>query len=80
MKIEKIMSKKNKELSYQQAMQELESIVARVEEDELDVDELSAQVKRAMELVSYCRTRLRTTENIIQQAFEEEDQEEELEE
>ncbi|MFP4091852.1 MAG: exodeoxyribonuclease VII small subunit [Cyclobacteriaceae bacterium] len=74
------MSKKNKELSYQQAMQELESIVARVEEDELDVDELSAQVKRAMELVSYCRTRLRTTENIIQQAFEEEDQEEELEE
>ncbi|MFP4093280.1 MAG: exodeoxyribonuclease VII small subunit [Cyclobacteriaceae bacterium] len=74
------MSKKNKELSYQQAMQELESIVARVEEDELDVDELSAQVKRAMELVSYCRTRLRTTENIIQQAFEEEDQEEDLEE
>lgn len=57
-------------LTYREAQQQLEQIVASVENEELDVDELSEQVQRAMELITFCRTRLRHTEKTIQQAFE----------
>ena len=69
--------KKNKEISYQEALEELESIVGEIEEDSMDVDSLSEKVSRAFELIEHCRGRLRNTENTIQQAFEQEDNPEE---
>ena len=51
-----------KELSYRKALGELESIVKKIEQNEPDVDELNNLVARAVELVKYCRTKLRTTE------------------
>jgi exodeoxyribonuclease VII small subunit len=63
--------KKNKETNYREALEELESIVGRVEQDDMDVDELSAQVQRAMELISFCRQRLTHTDELIRKAFEE---------
>jgi exodeoxyribonuclease VII small subunit len=62
--------KKNKELNYQDAVNELEAIVSAIEEDDLDIDKLSEEVKRALELIQYCREKLRNTEEDIQKAFD----------
>lgn len=67
--------KKNKEITYQDAVSELEQIVQAIEEDGLDIDQLSDEVKRALELIQHCRTRLRSTEQDIQKAFEEGEEE-----
>lgn len=62
--------KKNNELKYQEALEELENIVNEVESDGMDIDSLSERIERALELIQYCRGRLRDTENTIQKAFE----------
>lgn len=43
---------------YKQAIEELESIIAELENDELDVDSLAERVRRASELLVFCRTRI----------------------
>jgi exodeoxyribonuclease VII small subunit len=60
-----------KDLSYQKAMDELESIVKKIEQNEPDVDELNDMVVRAVELVKYCKTKLKTTEDQINDNLEE---------
>lgn len=69
--------KKTTKISYQDAIQELEEIVNAIEEDSLDIDELSDEVKRALNLIDHCRTKLRNTEESIQQAFDQNQKEEE---
>jgi len=59
-----------KELSYQKALDELESIVKKIEQNEPDVDELNDLVARAVELVKYCKTRLKTTEEKLKENLE----------
>lgn len=52
-------------LSFSEAVGEVESIVARLENEDIDVDELSGEVQRAIELVAACRARLeRTSEEV----------------
>ena len=60
-----------KDLSYQKAMDELESIVKKIEQNEPDVDELNDMVVRAVELVKYCKTKLKITEDQINDNLEE---------
>lgn len=57
-------------MSYTQAMQRLELILSQLEEGNKSVDELSDLVKEASELVKFCRTKLRSTEEEIQKAFD----------
>ncbi|MBN7810972.1 exodeoxyribonuclease VII small subunit [Algoriphagus sp. H41] len=59
-----------KEQSYTEAMARLENILGQLEEGNKSVDELSALVKEAAELVKYCRAKLRSTESDIQEAFQ----------
>lgn len=47
-------------LGYAAALAELESIVARLGDDGLDIDELADLVERAADLVARCRDRLDT--------------------
>ena len=56
------MNAKKKDPSFGEAVGEVEDILARLEADEVDVDELGAEVKRAVELVGLCREKLRRTE------------------
>lgn len=56
------MNAKKKDPSFGEAVGEVEAILARLEADEVDVDELGAEVKRAVELVGLCREKLRRTE------------------
>ena len=60
-----------KKLSYQKALDELESIVKKIEQNEPDVDELNDMVVRAVELVKYCKTKLKTTEEQLKNNLEE---------
>ncbi|HOO69036.1 MAG: exodeoxyribonuclease VII small subunit [Bacteroidales bacterium] len=47
--------KKKTELSYEQAREELDILVSSLEQPDADLGMISAKVKRALELVSYCR-------------------------
>ena len=49
------------ELSYGDAVAELETIRAGLEADDLDVDALAARVGRAAELIKLCRDRIAAT-------------------
>jgi exodeoxyribonuclease VII small subunit len=48
-----------KALSYGEASSRLEEILQAIEEGEVDIDELSALVKEAADLVTLCRHRRR---------------------
>ncbi len=53
-------------LTYTTAITELESIVQDIESGEIDVDVLAAKVKRASELIKYCKDRLRNTQKEVE--------------
>lgn len=63
------MDKSNK-LTYQSAFEELKQIVRAMEEGDISVDELAAQVKRATQLIEVCRTKLEGTEKEVQHILE----------
>ena len=44
-----------KEVTYAEAMGEIEKILARLRNEEMDVDSLAAEVKRATELIASCK-------------------------
>ena len=46
------------ELTYMQAIGELEQIMAHMQSDKCDIDKLSAYTRRATELLKECRQRL----------------------
>ena len=54
------MARKNDPTSvgYEQAVTELEEILDALSDDDIDVDDLAEQVKRATELVKICRDRI----------------------
>jgi exodeoxyribonuclease VII small subunit len=51
---------------YIDAINEIEQIIAEIENNELDVDDLTDKIRRASELLKFCKTKLRTTEEEIQ--------------
>lgn len=55
-----------KEMKYEDAVQQLESIVDKMERGELDVDSMAAQLKRAQALVKLCKQKLKHTDDEIQ--------------
>jgi exodeoxyribonuclease VII small subunit len=66
----------NKKTSYAEAYAELESILQKLENNELDIDRLAEQVKRASELIKICRSKLFETETEIEKIMNEIDAEE----
>ena len=60
------------EFSYTEAMAEIERIMTKLRGERVDVDTLTAEVKRASELIEKCKTRLRTTEEEVRKLFNEE--------
>jgi exodeoxyribonuclease VII small subunit len=55
----------NNELSYTEAFEELQQIVTEMEQGEITVDELSAKVKRAAQLIKICKQKLTATEQDV---------------
>ena len=56
-------------LTYKSAMEEIESLVKLLEENKLDVDELSEKVKRMAVLVEFCKSKLHLTEDDVNNVF-----------
>ena len=53
----------NENLKYEEAMAQLEAIVHKMESNELDIDEIAAQLKTAKRLIKFCRDKLTKTES-----------------
>lgn len=51
-----------KELTYTEAVSELESILQMMQGDNCDIDRLTDYTRRATELLAECRSRLTTTD------------------
>ena len=56
-------------LSYHKAFSELEKLVEQIEDDQIQLDELSEKVKKAKELIKFCETKLRTIEKEVNDAM-----------
>ncbi len=59
-----------KEPKYTEAFEELQQIVADIEDGEISVDELSVKVKRASELIKICKDKLSATDSDIAKILE----------
>ncbi|NBV09616.1 MAG: exodeoxyribonuclease VII small subunit [Flavobacteriia bacterium] len=53
--------------SYSAAFEELQQIVQEMESGEIGIDALSIKVKRASELIQFCKDKLKTTELDVEQ-------------
>jgi exodeoxyribonuclease VII small subunit len=49
-------------LTFREAMDELEGILARIEGEEIDVDRLAEELRRAAQLLDLCRGKIRKAE------------------
>lgn len=58
------------ELSFSQALEELESVLRRIEGDEVDIDLLGRELGRAAELLEICRKKIRRAEVEVKQIVE----------
>ncbi len=58
-------------ITYTKAFEELQLIVEEIEQGEISVDELSAKVKRAAELIKICKQKLTTTEEDVNKILKE---------
>ena len=54
------------QLTYEEALSELQGIVKKLENKEVKIDELTSTVARANQLVEYCQSKLQQTEAEIQ--------------
>ncbi len=50
-----------KTLTFQAAMEELESILRKLDSEEVNIDSLTVDLQRASKLIEWCRSRLETT-------------------
>ncbi|MBL7111677.1 MAG: exodeoxyribonuclease VII small subunit [Bacteroidales bacterium] len=58
-------------ISYKDAIEEIESILQQVESGELDVDQLTDKVKRVSALLEICNKKLKTTEKEVEKIIKE---------
>jgi exodeoxyribonuclease VII small subunit len=55
-----------KQFSYKEAILEIEEIINKLENEEIELDMLSENVKRASELIQNCKSKLKTSEEEIE--------------
>ncbi len=60
---------KSKEMTYSQALNELETIVRGIESEEVDVDVLADRIKRASFLIKFCKDKLRKAEDEVKKVL-----------
>jgi exodeoxyribonuclease VII small subunit len=60
-----------KRTSYSEAMAEIEEILEKIENEELDVDELAEKVKRVSVLLKTCKDKLTKTNEQVEQILKE---------
>jgi len=63
---------KEKEIKYEKAIQELESIVSKMENGDLDVDSMVENLQRAQKLIKICKDKLTKTDEEIKKLLSDE--------
>jgi exodeoxyribonuclease VII small subunit len=61
----------SEDTKYSQAFEELQVIVNEIETGEISVDELSEKVKRAAQLIKFCKAKLTSTEEDVNNILKE---------
>ncbi len=59
-----------KDISYNDAVAEIEEILHQIENEELDIDILSEKVKRVSILLKLCKNKLHQTEDEVQKILD----------
>lgn len=60
-----------KKITYNEAISEIEEILEKIENEELDVDELAEKVKRVSQLLKICKEKLQTTNEEVEKILKE---------
>jgi len=60
-----------KKVTYNEAISEIEEILEKIENEELDVDELAEKVKRVSTLLKICKDKLQSTNEQVEQILKE---------
>jgi exodeoxyribonuclease VII small subunit len=60
-----------KKITYREAITEVEEILASIENDEPDVDELAEKVKRVTVLLKLCKDKLYKTQDEVEKVLKE---------
>jgi len=61
----------SKTISYKEAVAEIENILEKIENEELDVDDLTEKVKRVSSLIKLCKEKLHNTEQEVEKILKE---------
>ncbi|MBM55354.1 MAG: exodeoxyribonuclease VII small subunit [Euryarchaeota archaeon] len=64
-KLKVMENKPAEELSYDEAVNELQIILTALQDETLSIDQLTESIKRASELLESCNSRLTSTENEV---------------
>ena len=56
-------------MTYEEALKQLEDIVSKVESDELDIDNLGKQLKKAQQLIKLCKDKLAKADEDINEVL-----------
>lgn len=62
-----------KEMKYEEAVRQLEDMVAKMESNELDIDSLSQQLKTAQKLINMCKDKLSRADSDIKKILQSDD-------
>lgn len=62
--------KETKQFKYEDAIHELEGIVDSMENGEMDIDSMTAKLKRAQELIKLCKDKLTKTDAEIKKILD----------
>lgn len=57
------------ELTYEEAMKQLDKIVSDIDEGKLDIDSLASQIREAKRLVTFCKGILTKVEKDVKEAM-----------
>lgn len=58
------------DVKYGKAVEKLDEIIAKIESDTIDVDELSIKVKEAVELIKMCKSKIEKAELEVKKVVE----------
>ena len=60
----------SKELKYQEALTKLDELISEIENDEVDVDDLSARIKEAVILLRICKAKVDKADMEVKKVIE----------
>lgn len=57
-------------IKYEEAVKQIEDIVRRLENDEMDIDSLGTELKKAQKLIKMCKDKLTKTEEEVKKILQ----------